>query len=207
VERAARCRVVRASGLESEIELTFGALHQLCAGLLARRNALPEPQADALAIAFGLKVGTPPDRLFVGLAVLGLVSKDGARRMAAAPSKVTGCARLAGQLVPARLVRRRNGHTVRMSVVMIGRWVAAVAGGLLVLTAWASVVVTLIGARPVGNWVDRLVNGAFRLATSRMADYTRRDRILAGQAAAILLTQLAAWLGSRSWGTGCCCGR
>ena len=85
-----------------------------------------------------------------------------------------------------------------MSVAMIGRWVAAVAGGLLVLTAWASVVVTLIVARPVGNWltrwVDRLVNGAFRLATSRMADYTRRDRILAGQAAAILLTQLAAWL-------------
>ena len=108
VERAARCRVVRASGLESEIELTFGALHQLCAGLLARRNALPEPQADALAIAFGLKVGTPPDRLFVGLAGLGLVSKDGARRMAAAPSKVTGCARLAGQLVPARLVRRAS---------------------------------------------------------------------------------------------------
>jgi hypothetical protein len=86
-----------------------------------------------------------------------------------------------------------------MTVAMIGRWVAAVAGGLLVLTAWASLVVTLIVARPVGNWlthwVDRLVNGAFRLATSRMADYRRRDRILAGQAAAILLTQLAAWLG------------
>jgi hypothetical protein len=60
-----------------------------------------------------------------------------------------------------------------MTVAMIGRWVAAVAGALLVLTAWASVVVTLIVARPVGNWltrlVDRLVNGAFRLATSRMA--------------------------------------
>jgi hypothetical protein len=86
-----------------------------------------------------------------------------------------------------------------MTVEMIGRWVAAVAGALLVLTAWASVVVTLIVARPVGNWltrwVDRLVNGAFRLATNRMADYRRRDRILAGQAAAILLTQLAAWLG------------
>ena len=70
-----------------------------------------------------------------------------------------------------------------MDAAMIGRWVAAVAGGLLVLTAWASVVVTLIVARPVGNWltrwVDRLVNGAFRLATRRMADYTRRDRILA----------------------------
>jgi hypothetical protein len=70
-------------------------------------------------------------------------------------------------------------------VAIIGRWVAAVAGALLVLTAWASVVVTLIVARPVGNWltrwVDRMVNGAFRLTTSRMADYRRRDRILAGR--------------------------
>jgi hypothetical protein len=77
-----------------------------------------------------------------------------------------------------------------MTVAMIGRWVAAVAGALLVLTAWSSVVVTLIVARPVGNWltrwVDRMVNGAFRLATSRLADYRRRDRILARQAAAIL---------------------
>lgn len=44
VERAAGCRVVRASGVESEIELAFGALHQLCAALLDRRDALPEPQ-------------------------------------------------------------------------------------------------------------------------------------------------------------------
>ena len=74
VERAAGCRVVRASGVESEMELAFGALHQLCAALLDRRDALPEPQRDALAIAFGLQGGTPPDRLFVGLAVLGLLS-------------------------------------------------------------------------------------------------------------------------------------
>jgi hypothetical protein len=75
VERAAGSRVVRASGVESEIELAFGALHQLCAALLDRRDALAEPQADVLAIAFGLRVGTPPDRSFVGLAVLGLLSE------------------------------------------------------------------------------------------------------------------------------------
>jgi AAA ATPase domain len=80
VERAAGCRVVRASGVESEIELAFGALHQLCAALLDWRDALPEPQGDALAIAFGPKVGTPPDRLFVGLAVLGLLSEAAADR-------------------------------------------------------------------------------------------------------------------------------
>jgi hypothetical protein len=86
-----------------------------------------------------------------------------------------------------------------MTVPMIVRWVAGVAGGLLVLTAWISLIVTLIVARPVGNWltrwVDRLVNGAFRLGTSRILDYRRRDGVLAGQAAAILLAQLAAWLG------------
>ena len=79
------------------------------------------------------------------------------------------------------------------------RSVAAVAGGLLVLTAWASVIGTVIVPRPVSSWltrwVDRIVNGAFRLATSAIADHRRRDRVLAAQAAAILLGQLAAWLG------------
>ncbi len=86
-----------------------------------------------------------------------------------------------------------------MVVPLIGRLVAAVAGGLLVLSAGASVIGTLIVPRAVGSWltrwVDRVVNGAFRLATSAVADYRRRDRVLAGQAAAILLGQLAAWLG------------
>lgn len=95
--------------------------------------------------------------------------------------------------------RVASGHTVVMTVPMIGRWVAAVAGGLLVLSAWSSVIGTLVVARPVGNrltrWVDRLVVGAFRVATKRLGDYRRRDRVLAGQAAAILLTQLATWLG------------
>jgi DNA-binding CsgD family transcriptional regulator len=80
VEQAAGWRVVRARGVESEMELAFAALHQLCAGLLDLRDALPEPQGDALAVAFGLKSGTPPDRLFVGLAVLGLLSEAAAER-------------------------------------------------------------------------------------------------------------------------------
>jgi len=68
-----------------------------------------------------------------------------------------------------------------------------------VLSAVGSVVGTLIVPRAVGGWltrwVDRVVNGAFWVATSRIADYAARDRVLAGQAAAILLAQLAAWLG------------
>ena len=80
VEQAAGCRVVRAAGVESEMEVVFAALHQLCGELLDRGDALPEPQRDALAVAFGLKAGTPPDRLFVGLAVLGLLSEAAAER-------------------------------------------------------------------------------------------------------------------------------
>src|SRR4029450_8536875 len=66
-------------------------------------------------------------------------------------------------------------------------------------TVWGSVIGTLIVPRPVGSWltrwVDRLVNGAFSRATAALPEYRRRDRVLAGQAPAILLVQLAAWLG------------
>lgn len=85
-----------------------------------------------------------------------------------------------------------------MVVPLAARCVAAVLGGALVLTAWASVIGTLIVPRLVGSWltrwVDRVVPGAYRLATSGISDYRRRDRVLATQAAAILLTQLVAWL-------------
>ena len=87
-----------------------------------------------------------------------------------------------------------------MVVPLIGRSVAAVAGALLVLTAWASAVGTLIVPRSVSSWltrwVDRIVNGAFRLMARAIAGYRRRDRVLAAQAAAILLGQVAAWLGA-----------
>jgi hypothetical protein len=79
------------------------------------------------------------------------------------------------------------------------RWAAAAIGVVLVLSAAKSVVTTLIVPRPVSGWltrlVDRIVNGAFRMLTGRLRDYRRKDRLLAGQAAAILLGQLAAWLG------------
>ena len=84
-------------------------------------------------------------------------------------------------------------------VPIAARDIAAVLGGLLVVTAAVSEIGTLIVPRPIGSWltrlVDRLVNGAFRMATGAIPDYRRRDRVLAAQAAAILLAQLAAWLG------------
>ena len=73
-EQATGCRLVRAAGVESEMELAYAALHQLCAPLLDRVDDLPPPQRDALSIAFGLSAGSPPDRLLIGLAVLSLLS-------------------------------------------------------------------------------------------------------------------------------------
>src|ERR1700759_2968311 len=72
--------VVRASGVESEMELAFAALHQLWAPLLDRLGRLPGPQRHALEIAFGLIEGPAPDRLFVGLAVLGLLAEAAEER-------------------------------------------------------------------------------------------------------------------------------
>jgi DNA-binding CsgD family transcriptional regulator len=67
--------VARAAGVESEMELAFAALQQLCAPMLDRLDRLPGPQRDALGVAFGLRAGDPPDRFLVGLAVLGLLSE------------------------------------------------------------------------------------------------------------------------------------
>src|SRR5919202_1886370 len=75
IERATGCRVARAAGVESEMELPFAGLHQLCGSMLDRLDRLPAPQRDALATAFGLSAGDPPDRFLVGLAVLSLLSE------------------------------------------------------------------------------------------------------------------------------------
>jgi DNA-binding CsgD family transcriptional regulator len=73
-------RLVRAVGVESEMELAFPGLQQLCAPLLEGLAALPEPQRLALETVFGLALGAPPDPLFVGLGVLSLLSNAGSAR-------------------------------------------------------------------------------------------------------------------------------
>jgi DNA-binding CsgD family transcriptional regulator len=75
VESAPDLTVARAVGVESEIELPFASLHQLCAPMLDRLETLPAPQRRALEIVFGLSHGGPPDRFLVGLAVLSLLSE------------------------------------------------------------------------------------------------------------------------------------
>jgi len=79
-----------------------------------------------------------------------------------------------------------------------GRVVAAVIGGLLVLTSMSSVIGTLIVSRQVSSrltrWVDTVVDLTYQLVARHVTEYRRRDRLLATQAAAVLLAQLAAWL-------------
>ena len=75
IESASDLTVVRAVGVESEMELAFASLHQLCAPLLDRLERLPGPQRDALRVVFGLHVGPAPDRFLVGLGVLSLLSE------------------------------------------------------------------------------------------------------------------------------------
>jgi DNA-binding NarL/FixJ family response regulator len=67
--------VLRAAGIETEMELPYAGLHQLCAPSLDRLGRLPGPQRQALEIVFGLSIGPAPDRFLVGLGLLSLLSE------------------------------------------------------------------------------------------------------------------------------------
>jgi len=74
------CQTARAAGVQSEMELPFAALHQLCGPMLDQVAGLPAPQRDALRIVFGHSAEPTPDRFLIGLAVLGLLSAVAERR-------------------------------------------------------------------------------------------------------------------------------
>ena len=74
-EHASGCRVVRAVGVESEMELAYAGVHQLLTPMLDRLERLPGPQGEALWTAFGLSSGPAPDRFLVGLAILSLLAE------------------------------------------------------------------------------------------------------------------------------------
>jgi len=80
IESAPDLGMLRAVGVESEAELAFAVLHQLCAPLLDRLDQLPGPQRDALQTTFGLSAGPAPARFLVALAVLCLISKAAEKR-------------------------------------------------------------------------------------------------------------------------------
>jgi DNA-binding CsgD family transcriptional regulator len=73
-------QVVRAAGVEPEMELAFAGLQQLCAPLLDGLARLPGPQRAAIETAFGVSAGVPPDPFFVGLGVLGLLAEAASAR-------------------------------------------------------------------------------------------------------------------------------
>jgi hypothetical protein len=75
VQAAADMRVARMAGVQSEMELAYAGLHLLLAPLLDRLDRLPDPQRNALGVAFGLRQGDAPDRFLVGLAVLTLLAE------------------------------------------------------------------------------------------------------------------------------------
>jgi DNA-binding CsgD family transcriptional regulator len=74
-EHASDCKVIRAAGVEAEMELAFAGLHQLCAPVLDGLEGLPAPQQDALRVAFGLREGDTPDTFLVALAALSLLAE------------------------------------------------------------------------------------------------------------------------------------
>lgn len=77
IRRSDGCRIVRAVGVESDMELSYAGLHQLCAPLQADMERLPVPQRDALSTVFGLQTGNVPDRFLVGLGALSLLAQAG----------------------------------------------------------------------------------------------------------------------------------
>ena len=80
VEAGTDFRVARAVGVEGEMELAYAALQQLCSPSLELLERLPDPQREALAVAFGLSTGPAPNAFLVGLAVLGLLSEAAEER-------------------------------------------------------------------------------------------------------------------------------
>jgi DNA-binding CsgD family transcriptional regulator len=80
VESAQAFRVARALGVEGEIELPFAALQQMCAPFMEFSERLPQPQREALTVAFGLSAGPAASSFLVGLAVLGLLSEAAEER-------------------------------------------------------------------------------------------------------------------------------
>jgi hypothetical protein len=108
VESAAGLRVARVTGVESEMELAFAALQQLCAPMLDKLEGLPDPQRDALGVAFGLHTGEAPDRFLVGLAALSLLSEAAAAQALAFVAR-----RLLAEPVAMLLATREPGEEFR----------------------------------------------------------------------------------------------
>ena len=78
--QAGDMRMLRATGIESELELAFSGLAELCMPLLGRLDEIPAPQRDALRAAFALADGRPGDRFVLAMATASLLQAEARER-------------------------------------------------------------------------------------------------------------------------------
>jgi DNA-binding CsgD family transcriptional regulator len=165
LERASGYRIARASGVESEMELAFAGLHQLCAPMLERLECLPGPQREALRVAFGLSAGQAPDRFLVGLAVLGLLSElAGERPLICAIDDAQWLDRASAQTLS--FVARR---LLAESVALV--FAVRDPGEVQEMAGLPELVVRGLGADDAGALLDSVISGPL--------DERVRDRIVA----------------------------
>ncbi|HJP78981.1 MAG TPA: AAA family ATPase [Pseudonocardiaceae bacterium] len=156
-------QVLRGGGVESEMELPFAGLHQLCRPLLDRLERLPGARSDALRTAFGVSAGPTPDRFLVGLAVLDLLSEAAEDRpLICLVDDYQWLDRTSAQVL-AFLVRRLG--TESLGLILAGRVVDSDLVGLPELV--------VEGLRPAdaGTLLDTVLNGP--------VDERVRDQIIA----------------------------
>jgi DNA-binding CsgD family transcriptional regulator len=163
VERASGCRIERAAGVQSEMELAFAGLHQLCAPMLDHLEQLPIPQRDALRTAFGLSPGSAPDRFLVALAVLSLLSDVAEEQPLICLVDDEQWLDHASAQVLAFVARRLGAESVGL--------VFAARGPSDELASLPELVVDGLGEREAGELLDSVVAGPL--------DARVRDRIVA----------------------------
>lgn len=165
LEHASGCRTLTTTGVQSEMELSYAGLHQLCGPLLTDLHRLPEPQANALATAFGLRTGGVPDRFLVGLAALGLLAAAAEKQPLICIVDDTQWMDQASALTLAFVARRLLAESVLI--------VFAVRHGALgdVLAGLPELTVAGLSTSAADQLLDSVVPGRL--------DHAVRDRILA----------------------------
>src|SRR5581483_6059362 len=78
--QASGLRIAEVEGIQAEMELAFAGIHRLCAPMLGGLEVLPEPQHDALRVAFGMASGDAPDKFLIAVAMLNLLSATAEQR-------------------------------------------------------------------------------------------------------------------------------
>ncbi|MFI7063782.1 AAA family ATPase [Kribbella sp. NPDC050124] len=185
-KRASGCLVLRAAGVESERELAFAGLHQLCAPILSGLAELPDPQRDALVTAFGLYAGDAPERLVVGMGVIGLLSAAAAERPLVCILDDAQWLDSASAQVLGIVGRRLGWESVALAVAVRGHSGKPGAGSEApYLTGIPELVVGGLGARDVHSLLDSTAVGPLdERVRERIVDEVRGNPLALQQATA-----------------------